>query len=441
MRAIFELLDPFHSFIKLDTVENVLKTQNFMDNSDNDMRFQATENLSHMNPMKVDASPYIDTASLLNPMHPTLWLEHTQPQGASKIIKNQSDNGFGKVSLVYRKLLQNAFSSTFRSVNAEEISSSAEESKGKVIVGGGSGFVGKEVCSLLRRKGYEVIIISRKKFDSRVITWDDVKLNGLPDKTLAVVNLAGQNLLDPLRRWNNSFKELVRESRIQTAKNIKEAIVNRHEAGLEVPNVFIQITGVGIYPPGDNNIEYDEFSKVEGDAGGYMSRLVRDWEDAATLPASVPTRNVFLRSGVVLGRNGGMIQQIFLPFYLGGGGRMGTGQQNMPWIHVKDVSGMILHAIENQNVNGALNASAPQIINNQAFVDAFASALYRPAFIPLPDFVWNVVFGEERAAIITKGVTVIPKRTEESGYKFRYPDINKACEEFSALFYEDSDIK
>ena len=203
----------------------------------------------------------------------------------------------------------------------------------------------------------------------------------------------------------------------------------------------MQITGVGLYPPGNNEIKYDEYSKIEGDAGGYMSRLVKDWEDAATLPQNIPTRNVFLRSGVVLGRNGGMIQQIFLPFYLGGGGRMGSGMQNMPWIHVKDVSGMILHAIENKNVNGPLNASAPQIINNQSFVDAFASALYRPSFIPLPDFVWNMVFGEERAAIITKGVTVLPKRTEELGYKFRYPDIKTACEEFSVFFYQDSDVE
>jgi len=440
MRDIFELLNPFHSFAKIDHAENVCSSQIFTDNPYNTMKFEATENLSHMNPMKVDASSYIDTASLLNPTHPTLWLEPTQSSNkATESIKQPSFIGLGRVGQMYHTLIQKAFLFKMKSVNAEEAPSLEVESKGKVLVGGGSGFVGKEVCSLLRKKGYDVVIISRKKFDSRVITWDDVKLQGLPDDTCAVVNLAGQNMLDPLKRWNNSFKELVRESRIQTAKSIKDAIVNRHAAGLDVPNVFVQITGVGLYPPGDNSIEYDEYSKIEGDAGGYMSRLVRDWEEAATLPQNVPTRNVFLRSGVVLGRNGGMIQQIFLPFYFGGGGRMGSGQQNMPWIHVKDVSGMVLHAIENKNVSGALNATAPQIINNQSFVDAFASALYRPAFIPLPDFVWNIVFGEERAAIITKGVSVIPKRTEEAGYKFRYPDINKACEEFSALFYEDSD--
>ena len=438
MTKIYDLLNPFHSCTEIELTKNEFSLQKPKVISEKSTKFHATENLSHMNPMKVDPSPYFDTASLLNPMHPTLWLEHTQPPQRSCETSLPSANiGLGRVSQLYNNLIHKAFFSK-RILLAEEVPSDVE-SKGKVIIGGGSGFVGKEVCSLLRREGYDVIVISRKKFDSRVITWDEIKLQGLPEKTLAVVNLAGQNLLDPLKRWNPSFMELVRESRIQTAKSLKDAIVKRHDAGLDVPDVFVQITGVGLYPPGDNSIEYDENSKIKEGEGGYMSRLVKDWEAAATLPPNVPTRNVFLRAGVVLGRNGGMIQQIFLPFYLGGGGRMGSGQQNMPWIHVKDVSGMILHSIENNHVKGALNATSPHIINNQAFVDAFASALWRPAYIPLPDFVWNIVFGEERASIITKGVTVIPKRTEEVGYKFRYPDIKSACEEFSALFYEDSD--
>ena len=118
---------------------------------------------------------------------------------------------------------------------------------------------------------------------------------------------------------------------------------------------------------------------------------------------------------------------------------MGTGTQNMPWIHVKDLSGIIVHAIENEKVEGVMNGVAPEIITNQEFVNSFASALNRPSFFPLPDFVWNNVFGEERATMITKGQKVMPKRTLESGYKFRFPTIAQACGEFSKLFYEDSD--
>ena len=150
-------------------------------------------------------------------------------------------------------------------------------------------------------------------------------------------------------------------------------------------------------------------------------------------------RNVFVRPAVVLGRQGGMIQQIFVPFFCGVGGRMGAGTQPMAWIHVKDLCGMIVHAVENDNVEGVLNGVAPQMITNQDFVNAFASALHRPAFFPLPDTVWNLVFGQERATMITKGQKVIPKRTLETGYTFRFPTISEACQEFAQLMYQDVD--
>jgi uncharacterized protein (TIGR01777 family) len=443
MIDLFSILNHFHPCTNFEPEENNSISSEIPNLCQDASTFTASENLTSMNPMKTDVCSIFDIGSLLNPMHPTLWLENKQslpPQKYTESRKSNINVGLARASQLYHTLILRALHSKFQSLKAEELPTIDLGNKGKVIVGGGSGFIGNEVCSHLRRKGYNVVIVSRNKYDSRVITWDDINLNGLPEKTSAVVNLAGQNMLDPLKRWNPAFKELLRESRIQTARIFKDAIVNRHKAGLDVPDVFVQITGVGIYPPGDNNIKYDENSVVEPDAGGYMSRLVMDWEDAARLPPQVPTRNVFIRSGVVLGRNGGMIKQIFLPFYFGGGGRMGSGEQNMPWIHVKDVSGIILHSIENKKIEGVLNGVAPEVITNQQFVNAFASALHRPAFFPLPDFVWNIVFGEERAAVITKGVTVFPERTQEVGYKFRYPDINEACKEFSALFYDDTDI-
>ena len=175
------------------------------------------------------------------------------------------------------------------------------------------------------------------------------------------------------------------------------------------------------------------------ETGGYFTKLVADWEKAATLKPGHPTRNVFVRAGVVLGRSGGLIQQIFPPFFFGGGGRMGSGTQTMPWIHVKDVAGLIVHAVENDSVAGVLNGVAPEVITNQQFVDAFAAALGRPAFFPLPEFVFNLMFGEERAAIVLQGQKVIPKRTLETGYTFRYPTIAAACKEFDSFFYRDPD--
>ncbi len=130
---------------------------------------------------------------------------------------------------------------------------------------------------------------------------------------------------------------------------------------------------------------------------------------------------------MVLGRDGGLIKNMYLPFYLGVGGPIGNGNQWFPWIHVEDIAGVYCHAIENENVKGVLNGVAPQTVTNGEFAKALAGAMWRPAIIPVPSFVMNLVFGEERGKATTSGQKVIPKRTLESGYQFVYQDIKSAC--------------
>jgi len=299
----------------------------------------------------------------------------------------------------------------------------------KVIVGGGSGFVGGEVCRQLRRAGYEVIVVSRKQREYGV-TWEEIENDGLPEGTHGVVNLAGQNVLDPFKRWTPSFKELCRSSRVDTTSTLAK-VINK---SANKPEVFVQISGVGYYPNTFTGRMMDE----EGERGNdWLADLAVEWEQAGEVVSDV--RRVVVRPGVVLGREGGMIKQIFPPFFLGLGGRMGEGSQPMPWIHVKDVAGIVVHSVKNSHVEGVLNAVSPQIISNQEFVDTFARTLRRPAYFPLPDFVWNLVFGEERAVMITRGQKVVPRRTLESGYKFLFPTIESACKEFSHLVYTNTD--
>lgn len=131
--------------------------------------------------------------------------------------------------------------------------------------------------------------------------------------------------------------------------------------------------------------------------------------------------------GVVLGRSGGMIQQIYWPFYFGLGGPVGSGKQPFPWIHIDDISGIFLHGINSDSVSGVLNGVAPNIATNGEFSKALARAMWRPCLFPLPEFALNLAFGKERAAMMTTGPKVLPKRTLESGYKFKYPDIKSAC--------------
>ncbi|XP_046328187.2 epimerase family protein SDR39U1-like [Haliotis rufescens] len=296
-----------------------------------------------------------------------------------------------------------------------------------VLIGGGSGFIGRHLTRLLIENGYKVTVVSRQTGPDK-ITWNDLNRNGLPEGCTAVVSMAGENILNPKKRWTPEFKEEVYNSRVSSTKALASAI----SAASKAPEVFISMSGVAYYPP-SVTAEYTEDSP--GGDYDFLSRLTTDWEAAARLPNSINVRQVTVRSGVVLGRDGGMVQQMFVPFFLGVGGRVGSGSQWLPWIHVADIAGLFTHAILNPNVKGILNGVAPEAATNSDFTKAFASAMWRPALFPVPGFVMNFVFGEERGKVILEGQKVLPKRTLESGYEFVYPDLKSACTNCAQLVH------
>nr|CAG4644022.1 EOG090X07KR [Lepidurus arcticus] len=300
---------------------------------------------------------------------------------------------------------------------------------GKVVVGGGSGFIGTALTKLLQSKGYDVVIISRKPGPWRM-TWGDLNKQGLPESTKAVINVAGQNVLDPLRRWSPGFQQNVWASRVNTTKSLAQAIINAKDK----PEVFVSMSGVGYYPPSETK-EYTELS--DGGQGNFFAELCKDWEEASMLPKDINARRAVIRSGVVLGREGGMIAQIFWPFFAGLGGKMGSGDQFFPWIHVEDLTRLILHAIEERDCEGVYNGVAPQVIRNSEFTNAFAKALWRPALFPLPELVLKAMFSPDRAEMITRGQKVIPQRTLVSGFTYKYPDIQSACQACNRAIYID----
>jgi hypothetical protein len=140
-----------------------------------------------------------------------------------------------------------------------------------------------------------------------------------------------------------------------------------------------------------------------------------------------------ISTGLALAREGGIVQQLYFPFFFGLGGPIGCGKQWFPWIHAEDVANLIQFSIENDHVHGVLNAVAPQSATNLEFTKAFGKAMWRPAFLPLPPFVLNAVFGAERGKTMAEGQKVIPKRTLEMGYKFLYPDLLEACKDCARL--------
>ncbi|XP_008543283.1 epimerase family protein SDR39U1 [Microplitis demolitor] len=296
-----------------------------------------------------------------------------------------------------------------------------------VVIGGGTGSIGRALTYALRNEGHTVTILSRQETGPDILSWQNLAIKGLPKDTTDVINVAGQNILDPMKRWNEEFKNEVWDSRIRTTKTLAQAINRKPDV-----KSFVTISGVAYYKPDDTK-EYTEYDKCE--PYDYLSELTHAWEEATELAPNSTCRRVTIRSGVVLGRYTGMIQKVIMPFFLGLGGPIGSGNQIMPWIHISDLVDLFIFAIEEEQVKGILNGVSPQIITNKQFTKAFAKAMWRPAFIPLPEFAVNLIFSSERAKIMIEGQKVIPKRVLEYGFEYSYSDINEACQQFADISY------
>lgn len=244
--------------------------------------------------------------------------------------------------------------------------------------------------------------------------------HGLPEGIDAVVNLSGQNVLNPLKRWTKGFEQNVTASRVETNRMLSAAI----RQSSKPPKVFISISGVGFYPP-HPDLEYTEDSP--GGDFDFLSKLCQQWENA--IQVGPQTRTLAVRSGIVLGRDGGMIKQMYPLFWLGLGAKIGSGNQFMPWIHVNDLIRVFIEAMKNEKMSKVINGTAPQLITNGQFTKAFGSAMWRPAFLTVPEFVIEkLVFGPERAVMMIKGQKVHSRLTE-LGFKYQYPDIDSCLKQ------------
>jgi len=289
-----------------------------------------------------------------------------------------------------------------------------------ILVGGGTGFIGSALTRSLAQQGKNITFISRTPGPHN-ITWKDIETQGIPYHVDAVVQLAGANILQ--KRWSEEVKKELWDSRIETTSSLVKAM----SLSKNPPKVFICASAVGIYPTSETE-EFDESSAKVAD--NFAGKLVSAWEKSSELPPSLQdtTRRVVLRFGVVLGKNGGMLQQLLFPYRMCLGGPLGSGKQYMPWIHIKDLVALQEYAIKHENMSGVYNAVAPQIITNQEFSTALAHALNRPAILRIPSFGIKKLFGES-AYLVLEGQKVIPKRTLESGFEFKYPTINNALKE------------
>lgn len=294
----------------------------------------------------------------------------------------------------------------------------------RVLIGGGSGFVGKALTSSLRSQGHQVTIISTRPSDS-VLTWDDIKRNGLPKSTDAVVNLAGANIMDLKKFWTSKYKDECLSSRVTTTSLLAQAISESEQP----PSVWISTSAVGFYPP-STSTRYDESSAVSDT--DWASELCVSVEKAADISNSnCDTRSVVMRTGIVLGKGGGAFENMRLPFLLGLGGTFGDGSHWFPFVHLKDVVRAYEFAITDPQPKGPLNLVAPHACTNREFTKALGAAMGRPTVIPVPRVVATLI-GQERASLLFEGQHVTPAALTSLGFMFSHSDVQSCCEDLTS---------
>ena len=286
----------------------------------------------------------------------------------------------------------------------------------KVAITGASGLVGTELSKLLQREGHSVIPVVRRKADHEQIAWrpsegriDPKDFEGID----AVVHLGGDNIAEG--RWNAEKKRLIRDSRVKSTELLSKTL-----AGLDQkPRVFVCASAIGIY--GDQRPD-----AVDEDAGkgeGFLADVCQDWEDACKATRDAGIRTVNVRIGVVLSKNGGALAKMLTPFKMCAGGIIGSGQQIWSWVSIDDVVGAINHAIENESIDGPLNATSPNASSNAQFTKALGHVLGRPTLIPMPAFAARMALGEMADALLLSSSRVKPKKLLETGYDFKHEDL------------------
>lgn len=292
----------------------------------------------------------------------------------------------------------------------------------KIIVTGATGLIGSELVAELKSNNYHVTVFSRDPISAKTklpqadewVKWtfdsnDDWASH--VDGAFGIIHLAGANLFG--KRWSNSYKKELLDSRVLGSRSLVEAI----RKSKQKPSVLVSGSAIGIYgDTADKNI--DETSEPGKD---FLANVCESWENESFLAVNSGVRVALVRTGIVLDTNDGALKQLLLPFKMFVGGPVLPGSQYFSWIHIKDEVGIILLALENESVSGAINATAPNPLTNTEFSQSLGRALSRPSWAAVPGFALKLLLGEV-AGILTGGQKVLPNKAISCGYKFKFPD-------------------
>jgi uncharacterized protein (TIGR01777 family) len=285
----------------------------------------------------------------------------------------------------------------------------------RIVIAGGTGFIGEPLVRRLLARG-DVAVVSRNPAHVRAgqgVSWDEAG-SAVRDADV-IINLAGENVGSG--RWTEQRRRTILDSRLAATNALVDALLRAPAR----PRTFLSASAVGFYGPrGDEAL--DE-SAPSGD--GFLADVVCRWE-AAARKAEPAARTVILRFGVVLGRDGGALGKMIVPFRFGAGGPIGSGRQWMSWIDRDDAIALVEWAIDRNETRGVYNATAPQPVTNREFARALGRALHRPAFLPTPGFALRLAFGKMADEMLLAGQRVVPARATAEGFSFRYPGIDMA---------------
>ncbi len=300
----------------------------------------------------------------------------------------------------------------------------------KAIITGATGFIGRVLCKNFVEAGYDVVALTRNRSKGRellgnqvtVVEWDGKSAEGWErdaDGADAIVNLAGESISSG--RWTGAKKEKILQSRLDAGG----AVVDTIRRAEKKPSVVIQSSGIGYY--GSRSDEIIDESSSPGT--GFLSEVARKWEDSTKDVESFGTRQVIIRTGVVLGTDGGALPRLLTPFRLFVGGPPGGGKQWFPWIHVYDEVSAIRFLIEREDLAGPFNLTAPEPLTMKDFCRVLGKVMKRPSWFAVPGFLLRLMFGEMAKEALLSGQRALPRELVEAGYSFQYPDAESALQQ------------
>ena len=291
----------------------------------------------------------------------------------------------------------------------------------RIIITGGTGLIGRQLAGSLASDGHEVVVLSRNPSQAagipagvRLERWDAKTSAGwgqLANGAGGIINLAGESLGEG--RWTEARKQAMLDSRVNAGKAVVEAI----QAAGQKPKVLVQSSAVGYYGPRGS----EEVTEDARPGTDFAAKICVDWENSTQPAEAMGVRRPIIRTGIVLSADGGALPRMLLPFKLFAGGKIGSGQQGFPWIHIADEIGAIRFLIDSAGATGPFNLTAPNPPTNAGFTKAIGEAMGRPAAVPAPGFAMKLAFGE-MSTVLLDGQRALPKRLLDLGYPFRFTD-------------------